>query len=252
MEAKLVMSRSVVTAQRKNSVKDVLAKMIKAGTSCAIVVEKKTPVGIFTNHDLFQLIDSDSDLSTTIMETAMNPNVVCIHETQNFFNSVRLHGKQDVWRFPVLDSENRVKGMATEKEITEKYALRSFPHNMMLASLKSPGITATPTTSIRKVLNLVVQARLGCVVILKGRKPVGVIDEFSLAKLTSKDALKVGVGLKMSKKFMAAKAGSSVREAVIKMIKMGREEIVVTDDNGNYYGVVTQHELVTHIEKTQL
>jgi CBS domain-containing protein len=165
---------------------------------------------------------------------------------------VRHKGKLDHCRFLVVDAENHVKGVVTENEIAYKFALISFPHNMMLASFKTAGLTATPSTPLKKILRMMVQGRQSCVTILKGQKPVGTIDESILAKIAAKEGFKAPASAKMAKKLVAAKAGSSVREAVIKMVKAELKEIVVTDEGGNYYGIVTLKDLVKHIEKTQL
>lgn len=252
MEAKSVVCRSIVTVKPKDSVKDVAAKMRNKNACCAVVVEKKEPVGIFSDTELLELLDAEAELSTTDVGSVMLHPIVAIRENQPIFTALRQKGIRDFWRFAVVDAAGRVNGVITEKEIIHKFALLVFPHNMMLASLKNQGLTATPATPIKKIIKMLVQSRQNCVTILKGRKPAGILTERSLAKMTSKTELNALAGKKMTKRIMVAKAGSSVREAVIKMIKMDQLEIVVTDEDGNYYGIVTQTDLVKHVEKIRL
>lgn len=251
MEAKSVACRSIVVVRRKDSVKTVSAKMRAKGASCAIVAENKIPVGILSDAELLELLVSDSDLSATTVESVMRTPVVSVRENQELFTAIRRGGGRDFWRFPVVGAEGRVKGLITEKEIIHKYALLAFPHDMTLATLKKQGLTTTPDAPVKKLAKMMLRFRQSCVTILKGRKPAGVINRGMVAKMTPGE-LKAPVGRKMTKRILCAEAESSVREAVIKMVKMGLTEIVVTNDDGHYYGVVTPDDLVRHVERISL
>ncbi len=251
MEAKSVACRSIVAVRRKDSVKTVSAKMRAKGASCAVVVENRFPVGILSDTELLELLDSDSDLSAITVESVMRTPVVSVRENQELFTAIRRSGGRDFWLFPVVDAEGRVKGLITEKEIIHKYALLAFPHNMTLATLKKQGLTATPDAPVKKLTKMMLRSRQSCVTILKGRRPAGVINRRTAAKMTPGE-LKAPVGRKMTKRILSAKSESSVREAVIKMVKMGLTEIVVTNEDGYYYGVVTSNDLVRHVERISL
>ena len=253
MKIKSIMSHPVVTVQRKNTVKEAVEKMAQKGISCVVVVEKKLPIGIFTRYDLLATIESGQDISSIAIETVMHTPVMPIEENDYLFSAARQMGMLDVRRFIIVDSSNKLTGIVTEHDIVHSYALRAFPYNVMLAPLSDTGLTATPRTPLKKIAHMMLEARKECVTILKNRKPVGVVDESLFTGLAAKGgkALKAAAETKMIKKITCAMPEDSVREAVIKMTRMGQREIVLTDENGNYTGVVTLRHLVRYIEKSQ-
>lgn len=252
MNAKSIMSGSVVTARRKSTVKEISAKMIKNNALCAVVVEKKTPVGIFSGRDLLEPLDSNPDVGNLTMEDVMHPPAPLIRENQDFFTAVRMSGRHDVWRFAVVDEAGNLKGVATETEVLAKFALSTFPFNMRLATFSSHGISASPKNTLKKIISLMSQSRQNCVTLALNHKPAGMVDERTLLKLVSKDALKAEAGKKMTKRMAVCHADDGVREAVLKMLKMKETSIVITNDNGWYQGIIQQNDLVKHIEKTHL
>lgn len=254
MEVKSIMSRRVVSVQRKTTVKEAVAKMAAKDISCVVVVDKKLPIGIFTKHDLLALLDAGTDLSKTAIEAAMHTPVMPIEESDDLFTATRQMGMLDVRRFVIVDQTNMLTGIVTETDIVNTYALRAFHHNVRLALMADmQGSTATPKTPLKKVARMMLESRKTCVTILKNRKPVGVVNERLFIKAAAKGnaPLKGAAEKLMNKKFIAGKSEESVREAVITMTRQGQREIVLVDENGHYVGAVTQRNLVRYIEKSQ-
>ncbi|MBI5177913.1 MAG: CBS domain-containing protein [Nitrospinae bacterium] len=253
MEVKAIMSRPAVTVTRKTTVKEAVAKMAKKGVSCVVVVEKKLPIGIFTKHDLVAALDSGVNFAKTAIEIVMHTPVMPIEESDDLFATARQMGRMDVRRFVIVDAHNLLSGIVTETDIVRTFATRAFPYDVMLAALADKGLAASPATPLKKIVRMMAESRKSCVVIVKNKKPVGVIDEGLLVKLAAKggNLLKSAAGQKMAKKFTAALPDSSVREAVINMTKANNREIVVADSDGHHYGVVSQRDLIRYIEKTQ-
>ncbi|MFQ5432451.1 MAG: CBS domain-containing protein [Nitrospinota bacterium] len=253
MIIKSMMSRKVVTVRRFESVKNSVKKMAQKSISCLVVAEKKMPIGIFTKRDLLGMLDYGMDLNKTKIDAVMRTPVMPIDENDTFLSAARRMGLMDVRRFIVVDKAGKLSGIVTQTDIIKYFATRSFPYNLTLATIASSGYTATPVTPLKKIARTMIENRITCVTVLKNRKPVGLLTEQYLVKLSARarEPIKGRAGERMIKKFSVVNIEQSMRESVLRMIKDGSRNLVLVDDGGRYAGVVEQKELVAYIEKSQ-
>ena len=252
MIIKSMMSKKVVTARRKDSLKETIKKMAKRSLSCLVVTEKRAPIGIFTKRDLLSVLDAGMDLNKTALDKVMRTPVLPIDENETFFSAARRMGIMDVRRFIVVDRPGKLVGIVTQTDIVKFFATRTFPYNLTNAAVAGDGLTVTASGSLKKVAHLMIENRKTCVTVVKNRLPVGLLTEQVFVNLAARgrDPLKFSAGEKMMKKFPVVNIGSSVRESVLKMIKDGFHNLVLVDDRGRYAGAVEQGDLVGFIEES--
>ncbi len=254
MDIKSIMTRPVATVTRKTTVKEAVRKIAQKNLSCVVVAEKKMPIGIFTKFDLLSVLDSGQDMGTTAMEAVMHTPVMPIEENDDLFSAARQMERFDVRRFIIVDDHNRLAGIVTNGDIIKAFAKRAFPYNQPVAALAQPGLTATPKTPLKKIVRMMIEHRSACAVILKNGKPAGIITDGVFARLAAKSAKPLAgtAETKMLKKFAVAMGDTSLREAVINMVKMKMREIAVVASDKRHFGVITQRDLVRFIEKSQI
>lgn len=254
MRVKAIMSRPVITVRRKNNVKETIKKMVKENISCVVVAEKKIPIGIFTKRDLLGLLVAGIDLNNTAIESVMRTPVMPIGEGEKIFAVARQMDRMEVRRFIIVDKSNRITGIVTDTDIVRKFASREFSYQTSLAALSAEGLTATPKTSLKKIAGMMLGARKSSAIIIKNRKPVGIVTESLFVKLATrhKDPLKASTESRMIKKITMANIEGSSREAVINMINKDHRNLICVDEKGRYTGTIDQLELVHHIEKSHL
>ena len=248
------MSKPVVTCKRNLKVKEVVDKMTKKKIGGIVIVEKKVPIGIFTRRDLMSVLVSGVDLKKTDVESVMHTPVMPVGENDDFIKVARQMSVHDVRRFIAIDGTNKISGMVTDLDVVKAYTLNTLSHAVSMAAVSIEGVKATPNTPLKKVAAMMLDERRSCAVILKNKKPVGIVNEALLAKLSSQfiNPLKYKAGDKMIKTFCEGSVHDSLRASVITMIKRDFRNIILTDDDGKYAGVVSLRELVTFIVKAQL
>jgi len=111
----------------------------------------------------------------------------------------------------------------------------------------SPAITEDEDASVGRILKHMELSRIGCVVITKGDKPVGItVDHDIAAKVIMKDRNPDEVKAKeiMSSPLIPVEAGASVEEACGLMAEKGIRRLPVIED-GKLVGIVSIRNILT-------
>ncbi len=254
MKIKSIMTKPVISIKRTSSIKEVVKKMTAKKIGSIIVVEKKIPIGIFTKNDLVRALADDIDFSKTTVETVMRTPVLPVNENEKFLHAARRMRQFDIRHFIVVNNAGALVGVVTDMDIVKNYALTYLSYQTTIVASGFDGLSAPPSTQLKKIAQMMLDGRKASVVIVKNKKPIGIINEALLVKLGAryKDPLKFRAVDKMVKKFCGAKPEDSMRGAVLNMIKKDLRNIVLTDEKGRFDGVVSLRELVTYIINQQL
>lgn len=124
-----IMTSTVKTATRDDTLKDVAALMRDGDMGSVPVVEGGKLVGIVTDRDIVvRSIADGKDASTSIAE-AMTTDIFSVKPDDFAFEAVRLMGDKQVRRVPVVDDDGNLAGiiamadvaleMEDEREIAE-------------------------------------------------------------------------------------------------------------------------------------
>jgi diguanylate cyclase (GGDEF)-like protein len=104
--------------------------------------------------------------------------------------------------------------------------------------------------SLRSLISLMHINESGVVVILKGRQPAGVITERDVVELLSRGTdLDGPVKNHMRKRLITTRGDRTVGYALNLTIENNIRRVVVTDDDNNFIGVITQQELLKYLEE---
>ncbi|GET37499.1 CBS domain-containing protein [Microseira wollei] len=96
----------------------------QAPSSCALVVENRQLLGIFTERDVVRLIASGMDLSRTEISQVMTQPVVtlALSETQNALTALSLMRQHRIRHLPVVDESGQLVGLVTESKLLQAIA----------------------------------------------------------------------------------------------------------------------------------
>ncbi len=91
----------------------------KEAHSCVLIVDDPQLVGIFTKSDLLRLVASQVDLSAVTMGEVMTQPVVTLQKSQsdNLSSVLSYMQQHSVSHLPVLDEQQQVSGIITQKNI---------------------------------------------------------------------------------------------------------------------------------------
>jgi diguanylate cyclase (GGDEF)-like protein len=104
--------------------------------------------------------------------------------------------------------------------------------------------------SLRSLISLMHINESGVVIILKGRQPAGIITERDVVELLFRGIdLDEPADNHMQKKIIATRGHRTVGYALNLTIENNIRRVVVTDDDNNFIGVITQQELLKYLEE---
>jgi CBS domain-containing protein len=113
-------------------------------------------------------------------------------------------------------------------------------------------VTMTEDDKVIEAAKTMSKKAISCIVVTKGKKPVGVITERDLLKkivVDGRDAKKTTIGEVMSKPVVTIPPESDFVPAGELMKRKGVRRFPVVDDNGNLIGLVTQTDILEGIIK---
>jgi CBS domain-containing protein len=124
-----IMTKSVRTASRNMSVRDVAALMRDGDMGSVPVVENGKLVGIVTDRDIVVRALADGKDAATPVSEAMTTEIFSVKPDDFVFEAVRLMGDRQVRRIPVVTDDGQLAGiiamadvaleMEDEREIAE-------------------------------------------------------------------------------------------------------------------------------------
>jgi CBS domain-containing protein len=112
--------------------------------------------------------------------------------------------------------------------------------------MKKRVITITPDANISDAAKIMTNNRVGSLVILRNRKPIGILTDDDIVGVVArgKDPKKVRIGdIPAKKKFITASPEERITEVTKKMIKNGIKRIPVVK-NGRLMGIVSDKEML--------
>lgn len=110
--------------------------------------------------------------------------------------------------------------------------------------------TVKPSTPVGDVLTLMVEQRIGCVVIAEGKKPLGIFSERdALRKLNARAA---ELGSRPVSEFMTPNPQTLVSHAKIayavqRMDLGGYRHLPIVDDQGDLLGIISARDIINYL-----
>jgi CBS domain-containing protein len=124
-----IMTKTVRTATRDNTLQDVAVLMRDGDMGAVPVVEDGKLVGIVTDRDIVVRSIADGRGPSTSVAEAMTTDIFSVTPDDFAFEAIRLMGDKQVRRIPVVDSDGSLAGiiamadvaleMEDEREIAE-------------------------------------------------------------------------------------------------------------------------------------
>lgn len=101
------------------SIKIAIKMMAESRASCAIIIENKKLLGIFTERDVVRITTNTNLFETLTLAELMTREVITlkISETGDIFALSRLFSRNRIRHLPVIDEQNQVVGVVTPHSI---------------------------------------------------------------------------------------------------------------------------------------
>jgi CBS domain-containing protein len=112
-----IMTKSVRTAGRNMSIRDVAAMMRDGDMGSVPVVEDGKLVGIVTDRDIVVRALADGKDAATPVSEAMTTEIFSVKPDDFVFEAVRLMGDRQVRRIPVVSDDGRLAGIIAMADV---------------------------------------------------------------------------------------------------------------------------------------
>jgi PAS domain S-box-containing protein len=239
---------------------------LEARSSCVLVMEGEKVVGIMTERDVVRLSAQQRSLDTVTVREVMATPVVTLREADftDLFSAVNLLQQRRIRHMPVLDRDDRLLGMITHESLRQL----ARPIDLLRLRLVSEVMTtnvvcAEPSTSMLAIAQTMAERRVGSVLIvetqfdLEGNTlqvPLGITTERDIVQFQSLGLQleRVEVQMVMSAPVFAVRPNDTLMVVQQIMEQRSIRRLVVTGDQGELLGVVTQTSLLNALNPLEL
>jgi CBS domain-containing protein len=116
------MTRTVVTADEKTSVRMILKTMGEERIGSVIITRQGKPFGIFTERDLLsKIIAEDKTLDIPVLQVASSP-LITIPSGTSVHEAAAIMAIKHIKRLPVAAPDETLVGVITARDLVEAYA----------------------------------------------------------------------------------------------------------------------------------
>ncbi|MGD1716158.1 response regulator [Dapis sp. BLCC M172] len=237
----------------------------RARSSSVLVVEENQVIGILTERDVVRLSAEGQPLERLVMNQIMTGFVMTMRESDftDLFSMINLFQEHQIRHLPILDDQEQLVGLLTYdslRQVCQPNDLLKLP--LVRDVMNSEVVCATSETSVLVIAQLMVEHSISSVVIVEpGGKttqplqiPVGILTEQDLVRFQA-----LGLNLEnctaetlMSKPILAIKSDESLWAVQQLMEEQNIRRLVVTGEQGELLGIVTQTNVLQAINRPEV
>jgi diguanylate cyclase (GGDEF)-like protein/PAS domain S-box-containing protein len=245
-----ICSINPISVSRDMMLSDVLEIMGSMHISCVVVVEGKCPIGIFTERDALRIIPELLVPGTTNVGSLMSSNPVVAPKHLDLFEAYHLCAQQNIRHLIVIDDEGDLYGIATDTDFMKVLGLDVFSGQEKVEDIMSFDTSSlTKYATLSDAITLMVKSNTHAVVITEMEKPIGIITERDLVRI-SRDHPDNNLPLMniMTTPVITIIGSRSTYFAIEQMRERHIRILAVVNDQGLFQGVITEHDVVKKIE----
>jgi PAS domain S-box-containing protein len=232
--------------------------LIHAPYSSVLVLAAEKLIGIFTERDLVRLTARQQNLVgvnvSEVMTTAPFTLVLSNHHT--VMSVLSIFQQHHIRLLPILDEHEQIMGIVTPEHIRQILQ----PVNLLKFRTVEDGMTtevihATPTTSILRIAQIMTEHSISSIVIVNEQQlPVGMVTEqdivqFQMLELDLEHLLAQSV---MSSPVFCLQPADSLWSAQQMMQTKNIRRLVVTNEQGELQGILTQSDLLQLLDPLEM
>lgn len=236
----------------ENASLEAAAAVIRShGKGAAVVVRDRKAVGILTERDVVRLLSEGTPADASV-SPHLTRDVITIKEDRNIAHGLTLMAENGIRRLLVVDDEGLVLGMVDQGALIahlEDDLFRAHLRLEQILSSRREVVTVGKYDSLRTAFNLMSSKNIGAVLVTEGGKPVGILSESDALKAAAERTdLTREVADFMSTPVVTVERGAFLVEIVKLMREKGIRRVVVVDDRGEPWAMLSQRDILRNIE----
>lgn len=257
-------SSSVITANPKSSIFDVLKKMQSNLIKRIVITEDTRPLGIITERDINKFLEKDTTsraINEIPIDHVMEKNIVLITDEldDDFYQCASKMDKLKIGSVVIVDKNGKLSGIVTRTDLVkayanvfgEKYLVKDFMSTKMITCRKSDSIKfALSLMNQNNVSRLVVTDENGVAIgLISSNTLLTHSDYFTKGSTRSRDYLlslnkELVVNDLIEENLVTINEDEDLAKAASVLIKKKISGMPVLDSKQNLVGLVSKSDVV--------
>lgn len=243
-----IMSKDVISLEPEEFLRSAIQKMSSNNVSCVVVIQDKKPLGILTERDIIYLMGINIDFNAVNLKTVMRSPVIAVSEETEIPEAANLMVINSLRRLVVVDGEHKVIGIITQTDIIKNLSIDSFISFKKVEQIMNRNIISVDEKDrLSNAVSLMVKNRISCILVMKGKKPVGIITERDITKAIAEDTISNGVLEIMKSPMLTTHKDINLFDATRLMDENKARSLTVVDHHGIAIGIITKSDIIKNL-----
>jgi len=250
-----VLNPAVHTVVAATPLAEVWRRMEELRISCVVVLDGRTPVGIFTERDSVTLVANggwrlgwqESEPIASYMREPLLAN----NPGMDIHRAYQLMAARNVRQLVLVDAQGALSGLVTEGDLLHYIGLEEMVQPRSVASaMTDKVVTLSVHHSLLAAARSMSERVLSCVVVVSDGHPVGMLTERDVVRLSRQggDPASRLLGDVMSRPLLTIPADAYLAVAMQRMEQGGIRRLVVLDAAASMVGLLTRHDVVKALQ----
>ncbi|MGK7871767.1 MAG: PAS domain S-box protein [Xenococcaceae cyanobacterium] len=239
-----------------------IAQMSQEQTSCVLVVEGQSLVGIFTERDLVRLIASGAITEGVTIDAVMTPQAIALRESQvqDLFYILNLFREHRIRHLPIVDDSGELVGLITPHSLRQVLNSSDLLRLRRVEEVMETQVVHAPeNVSVLKLVELMAQESVSCILITRENsnkiiQPQGIVTERDIVQFQTlgMDFNQTQAQTVMSTPLLPIQPQNSLWIAHEQMKRHHVRHLVVCGQQGELAGVITQSSILQALEPAEI
>jgi diguanylate cyclase (GGDEF)-like protein/PAS domain S-box-containing protein len=247
-----IISRDVVGVPPETRASEAIRTMRARNISSILVMEAAKPLGIFTERNIVRHVaQGRNHFAAKPIREMMSSPVMSLEEDRALYEAYNTMVSSRIRHLVVVDGQGRAVGLLTQSDLVRQMGDQVFVEFTSIDQIMSRNVFSTEgDPPVAELLGEMAARNISCAVLVKDRKPVGMITERDIATLVSTrtEVDDVPASKVMSHPVLTIEASMPLYEAARLMNRTNVRRLVVVDDDARLAGLVTQSDIVRSLE----
>jgi CBS domain-containing protein/ribosome-associated translation inhibitor RaiA len=206
--------------------------LLSSGLRIIPVEEKKKIVGVVTRRSIMRAVPDIDEVASLKAEDVMSEDPVVVHEDDDIMKVRDIMNRYDIKAVPVVNDGGELIGVVGVKDIVgflvrEKertsmgdYAGRKERVEIPVKSvMHEHPIFVGPGATLGEIAKLMVEHKIGGIIITRGKKPVGIVHQIDIIETGANLAPRQGVYIQISGVDEIAEMSDEIYDMIEKYMK---------------------------------
>lgn len=242
-----IMTAPVVTVAQETNVADAIKVMEQRRISCLVVTSKQHPIGIFTERTLLRAKTTGTYREDVNIIELMTLNPITVHVNTTIQEAYLLFVQYCIRHLVVVHDDETLAGIVTETDFLNGLGLEYFVTFNDIGQIATKNIIYShPDDSLLSAMQLMTKHEISSVIAVDDGKPVGMLTERDIVRITRSDIdiSSTLLGEVMSQPVISISWKMSSHHATEILREQGVRRLVLTNDDGGVYGIVTETDII--------